>query len=226
MNVCLLLPCNGGGTFLSPVLPRCGKDRRPSSFGHVGFPRSREYWKTKRMDSRFHGNDGNAFLCHSFSPSLPLLSSFPRKRESILVRPSPPSVIPAEAGIHPPPSFPSSFRHSRANGNPSRDPSVCLCARHPSCHVRIDSRFRGNDKRRAGMTKTQETGPHSPPPNSPLQTAPSVAPSVLPLLQSFPRKRESIPSVRPSPPSVIPVQTGIPPGIPPSVCVPDTLLAT
>ena len=36
-----------------------------------------------------------------------------------------------------------SFRHSRANGNPS----VCLSVRHPLCHVKMDSRFRGNDRR-------------------------------------------------------------------------------
>ena len=101
-------------------------------------------------------------VAHSPPPNSPLRRP---------LRPSPPSVIPAKAGIHPRPSFPS-FRHSRANGNPSWNPSVCLCARHPSCHVRMDSRFRGNDKRCAGMTKTQETGPHSPPSKQPPQSSP------------------------------------------------------
>ena len=36
----------------------------------------------------------------------------------------------------------TSFRHSRANGNPS----VCLYVRHPPCHATMDSRFRGNDR--------------------------------------------------------------------------------
>ncbi len=87
----------------------------PPSFSHVGFPRSREYRKNRRMDSRLHGNDGKA----------PDMASMAKKIAH------PPSVIPAEAGIH--------LLMARGGWDTYR-----------RMDARMDSRFHGNDERRGG----------------------------------------------------------------------------
>ncbi len=75
----------------------------------------------------------------------------------------PPSVLPSfRHSLFPsfPPSLPS-FRHSRENGNPSEHPSVRMYPRHPPCHVKMDSRFRGNDRRRGNDVRSGSALPLS-----------------------------------------------------------------